>query len=70
MNRLLDLISVQETKYSLQIYVVINHNSLPNCPYCVCSSIEALGTKRLASEEFAHNLDNKRLNAGQVKNFF
>ncbi|KAK4393847.1 hypothetical protein Sango_1855500 [Sesamum angolense] len=28
--------------------------------------MEALGTKRLASEEFVHNWDNKRLNAGQA----
>ncbi|KAL6498030.1 hypothetical protein OROGR_028427 [Orobanche gracilis] len=31
----------------------------------VNSAVTALGTKRLASEEFIHNWDNKRLNAGQ-----
>ncbi|KAL0449744.1 UNVERIFIED_CONTAM: hypothetical protein Slati_1530800 [Sesamum latifolium] len=35
-------------------------------PSLVSPAVTALGTKRLASEEFVHNWDNKRLNAGQA----
>ncbi|KAH6803752.1 hypothetical protein C2S51_031999 [Perilla frutescens var. frutescens] len=37
-----------------------------SAPPSLVSPVTALGTKRLASEEFVHNLDNKRLNAGQA----
>lgn len=54
-----------------------NYSSRVQCKKCNASApisapsslassvVTALGTKRLASEEFLHNLDNKRLNAGQ-----
>ncbi|KAL6543510.1 hypothetical protein OROHE_010132 [Orobanche hederae] len=54
-----------------------NYSSRAQCKKCnapssistpsslVNSAVTALGTKRLASEEFVHNWDNKRLNAGQ-----
>ncbi|XP_042030651.1 uncharacterized RNA-binding protein C17H9.04c-like [Salvia splendens] len=35
-------------------------------PASLGSPVTAHGTKRLASEEFVHNFDNKRLNAGQA----
>ncbi|XP_057784166.1 transcription initiation factor TFIID subunit 15b isoform X3 [Salvia miltiorrhiza] len=37
-----------------------------SAPASLVSPVTALGTKRLASEEFVHNFDNKRLNAGQA----
>ncbi|XP_047955123.1 ranBP2-type zinc finger protein At1g67325 isoform X2 [Salvia hispanica] len=39
-----------------------------SAPASLGSPVTAHGTKRLASEEFAHNFDNKRLNAGQQPN--
>ncbi|GFP88144.1 hypothetical protein PHJA_000958100 [Phtheirospermum japonicum] len=54
-----------------------NYSSRAQCKKCnapspistpsslVNPAVTALGTKRLASEEFVHNWDNKRLNAGQ-----
>ncbi|KAK4416810.1 hypothetical protein Salat_2506500 [Sesamum alatum] len=39
---------------------------ISNMPALVSPAVTALGTKRLASEEFVHNWDNKRLNAGQA----
>ncbi|KAL0343108.1 UNVERIFIED_CONTAM: hypothetical protein Sangu_1198200 [Sesamum angustifolium] len=53
-----------------------NYSSRVQCKKCnapqpistslVSPAVTALGTKRLASEEFVHNWDNKRLNAGQA----
>ncbi|KAL8476473.1 hypothetical protein ACS0TY_028948 [Phlomoides rotata] len=59
-----------------------NYSSRVQCKKCnapapisapssfVSSVVTALGTKRLASEEFLHNLDNKRLNARQQPSGF
>ncbi|XP_052480233.1 uncharacterized protein LOC105803721 isoform X3 [Gossypium raimondii] len=41
-----------------------NYSSRSQCKNCNASIPQALGTKRLASEEFVHNWDNKRLNSG------
>ncbi|TYH44543.1 hypothetical protein ES332_D11G202300v1 [Gossypium tomentosum] len=41
-----------------------NYSSRSQCKNCNASIPRALGTKRLASEEFVHNWDNKRLNSG------
>ncbi|OMO57059.1 Zinc finger, RanBP2-type [Corchorus capsularis] len=41
-----------------------NYSSRSQCKNCNASIAPALGTKRLASEEFAHVWDNKRLNSG------
>ncbi|XP_058185975.1 uncharacterized protein LOC131303227 isoform X2 [Rhododendron vialii] len=43
-----------------------NYSSRAECKKCNASMPQALGTKRLASEELVHNWDNKRLNAGQA----
>ncbi|KAL2520391.1 zinc finger (Ran-binding) family protein [Forsythia ovata] len=55
-----------------------NYSSRVQCKKCnapmpqgepsslINTAVTAIGTKRLASEEFAHNWDNKRLNAGQT----
>ncbi|KAK9284615.1 hypothetical protein L1049_023791 [Liquidambar formosana] len=43
-----------------------NYSSRAQCKKCNASLPPALGTKRLASEEFVHDWDNKRLNAGQA----
>ncbi|KAM3306308.1 hypothetical protein P3S67_013178 [Capsicum chacoense] len=57
-----------------------NYSSRAQCKKCNASAppasssslastpIPALGTKRLASEELVHDWDNKRLNAGRVRN--
>lgn len=41
-----------------------NYSSRAQCKKCNLSRQPAVGTKRLASEEFVHDWDNKRLNAG------
>lgn len=41
-----------------------NYSSRSQCKNCNASIPPALGMKRLASEEFAHDWDNKRLNSG------
>ncbi|XVF62177.1 hypothetical protein PTKIN_Ptkin08bG0196000 [Pterospermum kingtungense] len=41
-----------------------NYSSRSECKNCNASISPALGTKRLASEELAHDSDNKRLNSG------
>ncbi|GAV74340.1 zf-RanBP domain-containing protein [Cephalotus follicularis] len=43
-----------------------NYLSRLECKNCNSSMPPALGTKRLASEEFAHLWDNKRLNSGHT----
>ncbi|KAJ8558327.1 hypothetical protein K7X08_005093 [Anisodus acutangulus] len=57
-----------------------NYSSRAQCKKCNASAppasssslastpITALGTKRLASDELVHDWDNKRLNAGHVRN--
>ncbi|WCJ32616.1 zinc finger (Ran-binding) family protein [Euphorbia peplus] len=41
-----------------------NYSSQTQCKNCNTSVLPALGTKRLASEEFSHDWENKRLNSG------
>ncbi|XP_065856032.1 uncharacterized protein [Euphorbia lathyris] len=41
-----------------------NYSSHTQCKNCNASVLPALGTKRLASEEFSHDWENKRLNSG------
>ncbi|XVF15898.1 hypothetical protein REPUB_Repub09cG0196200 [Reevesia pubescens] len=43
-----------------------NYSSRSQCKNCNASIPPALGTKRLASEEFVHDWDNKRLNSGHA----
>ncbi|KAA8547476.1 hypothetical protein F0562_003660 [Nyssa sinensis] len=43
-----------------------NYSSRAQCKKCNASMPPALGTKRLASEEFVQEWDNKRLNAGHI----
>lgn len=46
-----------------------NYANRTQCKKCNASTPPALGTKRLASEEPAHDWENKRLNAGTVDDF-
>ncbi|XP_050228429.1 ranBP2-type zinc finger protein At1g67325 isoform X2 [Mercurialis annua] len=43
-----------------------NYSSRAQCKKCYASIPPALGTKRLASEDFAQDLENKRLNLGNI----
>ncbi|CAM8921775.1 unnamed protein product [Rhodiola kirilowii] len=46
-----------------------NYTSRTQCKKCNASAPPALGTKRLASDEPAHDWENKRLNPGPVDDF-
>ncbi|KAK8619119.1 hypothetical protein V6N13_133086 [Hibiscus sabdariffa] len=46
-----------------------NYSSRSQCKNCNASIPPALGTKRLASEEFVHDWDHKRLNSGHGPGF-